>query len=336
MQMTSANQTNKNLPTGKVIVTLTAGLACLGFGSGCTSAGFGIQNQAQSFGQQVTINSQVDILVVTSSTSSMSTKNSQLASSFGSFIDYLSSSQFDFHIAVTTMDMSGTGQKGQFVGSPAVLSRSTANLKQNFINNMNVGTSGSDLPRGLEAMQAALSRTNITGVNSGFLRPSALLAVLFVSDQNDASSGASTNYETFLTSLKPQFPYGYQGWIANSFVVQALSSQCTTYNQYASIGVRFLDLSNASNGVADSICGADLVQATSDLQSRIASMLTQFSLGRAADPSTIQVFVNGVLVPQDPNNGWIYIASGFIIEFNGKSVPPANALVSVKFAPATI
>jgi hypothetical protein len=209
-------------------------------------------------------------------------------------------------------------------------------VKQAFINNMNLGTAGSDLPRGLEAMSTALSPAMLSGANSGFLRSGALLAVLFLADQDDISGGNITDYVDFLSSVKPPFPYGYKGWVASSFVVQSLSAECRTFNSFASVGMRFLDLTNQSSGVSESICSGDLTQATASLQSRIASMLTQFTLGRAADPQSIKVFINGVQIPQDPGNGWTYVPTGYLIVFHGASIPPANAQISVKFNPTTI
>src|SRR5436190_15471375 len=86
----------------------------LAFDLGCGGAQFGLGTSTQNFGQRVSYNTQVDILLVVDSSGSMGSKQAQLAQSFPSFIDFLVASQFDFNIAVTTMDMGSGGQKGNF------------------------------------------------------------------------------------------------------------------------------------------------------------------------------------------------------------------------------
>lgn len=317
----------------KKLVQIVIATALVGCGN---NAKFGMADQSQSFGQKILYNTQVDLLLVVDNSGSMGAKQAQLANSFAGFIDYLVASQFDFRIAITTMDMSSGGARGNFVGTPKVLSRSTPNLRNTFISNMNLGTNGSDLTRGLEALESALSDSKLNGVNSGFYRPEALLAVIFMSDENDNDGDNSQHYIDFLDSKKPAFPWGYRGWLANSIVVKELSQQCLTWNQFASPGYGFMSLSNISNGVIESICSADLVNATANLRARIAEILTQFRLEREPDVNTIKVFINGVLIPQDPVNGWTYNPVGFTILMHGNSVPPANANVTVSYTPKTI
>ncbi|MBK9293021.1 MAG: VWA domain-containing protein [Oligoflexia bacterium] len=304
---------------------------------GCgNNAKFGIAEKSQSFGQRITYNTQVDLLLVVDNSGSMGSKQAQLASGFVGFIDYLVASQFDFRIAITTMDMSSGGAKGNFVGNPKVLSKSTPDLRNAFINNMNLGTNGSDLSRGFEAMQSSLSDSKLNGTNSGFFREEALLAIIFMSDEDDNDSSNWQNYADFLDNRKPMFPWGYRGWLVNSIVVKELSNKCLTYNQFASAGYGFMNLSNISEGIIESICEADLVGATANLRARIAEILTQFHLNREPDVATIRVYINGVLIPQDPVNGWTYNPVGYTILFHGNSVPAANANVTVSFTPKSI
>ena len=305
--------------------------------SGCRSAAnFGLFPASQSFGQKITFNNQVDILVVVDTSGSMGAKQAQLSQQFYPFISHLAQSQFDFHIGVITMDMSGSGAQGALVGSPTVLTNSTPNLQQAFVNNVSQGTNGSDLSRGLLAVQTALSNNMLNGPNAGFLRSSALLAIIFLSDEDDGSVNSSQSYESFLDTVKPPFPYGARGWIANSIVVPSLTDQCKTYNQFASPGLRYMDLSTNSSGIVESICAPDLVQASSDIQDRILEMLTVYHLDRAADPTSIKVFINGVAINSDPVNGWTFDVPSNSITFHGAAIPAANANVQVSFQPTQI
>ena len=168
------------------------------------------------------------------------------------------------------------------------------------------------------------------------MRDSALLAVIFLSDEDDGSVNSSQYYINFLDTLKPLFPYGARGWLANSIVVPSLTDQCKTYNQFASPGIRFMDLSNASQGVVESICSPDLVQATSDIKARISEMLTQYHLDRPADPTSIKVVINGVSIKNDSVNGWTFDVKANTITFHGSAVPPANAVVQIDYQPTQI
>jgi hypothetical protein len=249
------------------------------------------------------------------------------------FIDYMVSSGFDFHVAVTTMDMSGGGEKGAFVGSPKVLTRTTPNLRQAFVQNITRGTTGSDLSRGLEAVESALSDDSLAGRNAGFWRADAMFAIIFLSDEEDGSANSSQHYIDFLDQKKPLFPGGSRGWIANSIVVPELNGECRTYNQFASPGYRFMDTSTNSGGVIESICKADLVQASASIRARIVEQLTQYHLKREPDVSSIKVTINGVSIPNDPGNGWTYVAQGYTIVFHGSAVPPVGANVQINYLP---
>jgi hypothetical protein len=318
-------------------------IAGLGMVTGCGSPqNFGLNPAAQSFGQVVTYNTQVDLMMVISTTSSMGKKQEQLASQFYPFINYLAKSQFDFHIAVTTTDMSANGAQGSFVGATPVLSKSTPNLQQIFVSNVSQGTSGSDLTRGLLAMQTALSPGLLSTKNAGFFRDSAMLAVVFMTDEDDESVNSTQSYIDFLDKLKPPFPYGARGWVANSIVVPSLDDQCKTYNStstgnlYASPGMRYMDLSSASGGSVESICGPDLIAASSDIKERISEMLTRYHIDRTADPLSIKVFEDGVSVPKDATNGWTFDVPSNTITFHGTAVPGANSKVQVAYQPLGI
>lgn len=317
----------KYLPAVLTVVGLLFSTAC------GTPAQFGLNEQTESFGQVVTYNTQVDMLLVVDNSGSMGTKQTQLSQQLLPFIDYLVTSGFDFRIAVTTMDMSGSGARGSFVGSPNVLTKSTPDLRNAFIRNISQGTRGSDLSRGLEAMAFAISDSKLAGENSGFWRKEALLAVIFLTDEEDASANNTQYYIELLDQKKPLFIGGSRGWLASSIVVKELSQQCTSLNQFASPGYRYVGLSDASNGIIESICSPDLIQASANIKARITEVLTQYHLASDADVETIRIFINGKLIANDPSNGWTYDSRGYTITFHGSSIPPANAKVQISYKP---
>jgi hypothetical protein len=324
---------------GMTSTVLVVALSSVVFLSGCAVPNqFGLAGQSNAFGQKIVYNTKVDVLfVVDNADGSMTAKMQQLSSGFSPFVNFLISSGFDFHVAVTTMDMSAGGAAGSFIGSPNVLANSTANVVSDFVTNASVPTVGSALQRGLQAVQTGLSSPDTTGVNAGFLRSDALLAIVFLADEDDSSPNNGSNganYISFLNQLKPPFTSGAMSWVANSIVVTSLTdTNCKTYLQFSSPGYTFMDLSNASGGAIDSICQADLVSASEDIGGRILSILTAYHLSTAAQVSTIQVFINGVSIPQNSVNGWTYSSTGYTLTFHGTAVPPANANVQVSFTP---
>jgi hypothetical protein len=48
------------------------------------------------------------------------------------------------------------------------------------------------------------------------------------------------------------------------------------------------------------------------------------------------VTVNGVVVPQDPNNGWTYDPVANSIQFHGAAIPPQGADINVSFSPTGV
>ncbi len=162
-----------------------------------------------------------DILFVVDDSGSMAAEQTRLANAFATFIADLSASpvQNDFQIGVTTtaVDLpicdaydgggncttwhlrtaytsppakNGTpypaGALVAAAGRPAILGRGSPTLVDDFVANIQVGTTGPSKEQALRAMQQALD-----GRNAGFLRPGARLAVILVGDEDDCSDSAT-------------------------------------------------------------------------------------------------------------------------------------------------
>jgi hypothetical protein len=102
------------------------------------------------------------------------------------------------------------------------------------------------------------------------------------------------------------------------------------------IGQRYVQMTNDTNGVSGSICDASYAAALSQISNQITVLSTQFYLNRIPQVSTITVWVNGVMIPQDPNNGWTYSSSSNSVQFHGTATPAQNATISVDFSPVSI
>jgi len=331
------NAKNDRAPRAKIWLKIVWSLSLASLMAACGSpAAFQVADKNESFGQVVKYNTKVDVLWIDDNSSSMAKHQDNVAAQASVFVDWLTNNKFDFHLAVTTTDFSGSGAKGSFVGqkgNPLVISRDTPNAHDRFSENVRVGENGSDLEQGLSAMKEALSPNKLNGVNSGFFRADAMLAVVALSDEDDQSVGTSGSYAQFLDQVKPPFPEGGKGWLFNSIVVPQLDGPCRTLGQYVSPGYRYMDLSKLSDGAIESICSSNFASILTNIRARIVERLTEYRLASKPVVSSIQVHINGVGIPQDPSNGWTYDPNGYRIKFHGSAVPAADAVVQVNYTP---
>lgn len=174
----------------------------------------------------VTVNRDLDLLFVIDNSGSMGEEQDSLKANFPKFIDVLNTIQGglpNVHIAVVNSDMGTVG--GPAVGScnnngsdgvmrelpnqPNVRyisdikddqtgTRTTnypaGQLAQTFSAMASVGTMGCGFEMHLNSMRRSLENT----ANSGFLRPDAYLAVIFIADEDDCSIKAGQG-NTFFT-----------------------------------------------------------------------------------------------------------------------------------------
>lgn len=309
--------------------------------SGCNSQKFGLGSESQEFGEKVTYNTQVDMLWVIDTSSSMNIYQDLLAPQMGVMVDALNQTGLDYHMAVTTMDMSGSGGRGQFVaanGTPLILNAQTPDLVNVLKQRIQLGGNGSSVERGLEAMRAALSSplASSTGYNAGFLRPNAMLVVVFLSNEDDQSAPA--DYGSFLDGIRPPLlATGERSWMTQFMGVVSSDPSCKTSAWgYSAEGTKYIALSNQSGGVAESICDADLRRALTNVKARILEVVTEFHLDRTPNLATLAVYVNGVLIPQNPTNGWTYYSVTNTIRFHGVTVPSTDARIRIDYDPSGI
>lgn len=247
-----------------------------------------------------------------------------------------------------------------------IMDKDTFELSNAFVLNATQGTNGTGDERAFSSIQTVLDHTD----NADFRRPDAALAIIIVSDEDDFSANTSTfiaadyddesdaepmipvntgsatdifdlyadvrldpvaNYKTYLDSV-----VGAGNYSVN--MIGILDTQCkadlnASYGGRR-IGRRYVELADMTNGVKTSLCdnfGTSL-QLISD---SIISLTSTFKLGRQPIPSTIQVLVNNVIVPQDANNGWTYNDSDWTVTFHGSAVPAQGASVQILFTPLT-
>jgi hypothetical protein len=306
--------------------------------TGCNQQQFSLPSESQNFGEKITYSKEVDVLWVIDTSGSMGEHQGLLAAQVGTFVESLNATGLDYHMAVTTMDMSATGLKGHLLakdGTPAVLTPATPNLVSVLSERLQPGEDGSPIERGQEAMKAALTMTSAGQANQGFLRDNALLVVIFLTNEEDES--AQTDYAAYLDQLKPALKTGERSWIAHFMGVIHNETNCQTAKWgYSSPGTRYMRLAKASGGASESICDADLRRALTNVKIRVIEIATEYALSGDPNVSSIKVYVNGVLVPQDGENGWTYIKETNSIRFHGTAIPGQGSNIRVDFDPGSL
>ena len=302
----------------------------------CSKQQYSLPDQSQSFGQAVSYNNKVDMIMMVDNSSSMVQYQDKLAAQVPSMIGALNALGMDYRIVVVTTDMRSGGSGGYFLGSPKVLTAGSADLANVLTARVHQGQTGSDLERGIESIRTVLSPAYLSGPGAGFFRDDALLAIVALSNEDDYSSGSVDEIKNFFETLKPKFKGTTQAWMVNFIGVPNLASSCSTVlgGEYKEPGLRWIELANASGGQVEAICDNTLAKAVDNVRKRIVETLTDFHLGREPKVESISVKINGQAVPQSTVNGWEYIPAGYIIRFHGSAVPGADDRVTVDFTPA--
>jgi hypothetical protein len=293
----------------------------------------------------------VDVLFVIDNSGSMEEEQALLAESFEDFIAGAASSQNDYHVGLVTTDL---GDDGELQGTPRFVTPETVSA---FASNVEVGTNGSGDERGLEAAKLALSPPNTTetatacggsgcsqglgcygglcgGANSGFLRATAGLELIFLSDEEDHSEATTTSYLNFFWGLKGGAAKG----LFHAHALVGPPAGCTSINGSAENGARYRTLATATNGVIGDICSASFSSAMKAIAAIAFGPGARFPLSQAPMEGSISVKVDGAgCLPQSAaGTNWTYSAADQSVTFDpsGKCLPKPGAQVVISYAAA--
>ncbi len=313
-------------------------------GCGPQALSFSILPASTGAYQGSVANNKVDILWIIDNSGSMLTKQQNLATSFDSFTQIFLDKGFDFHMAIVTTDTRATptGQAGEFQGAPSIITNATPNFSAAFKNNVVVGSVGDPAAKALDAILLSLSTALLGGVNTGFLRDDAHLAVVILSDADDDDSVATVNDTvSYLNDLKPQvfdvvnrtFKPNYS---VSAVVVDTSNAANTVCPLPYEDGLKFKNLAAATEGSITSICEPDFSAGLTNLSKNIAEAITQIKLARAPVPGTIAVKFNGIAQPESSTDGWTYDSTENRVLFHGSGIPGDQTSIAVDYLPNDI
>ena len=264
----------------------------------------------------------VDLLFVVDDSCSMGNDQKNLGANFPAFMTWADKLGVDYQIGVTTTDTSGKRFKAGALraasGQPKIITSATKDRAKAFAANVQVGTGGSGIERGLEAAYRALS-DRLPAENKGLVRDQANLGVVFVSDERDQSLEKADFYVTFLTKLKGLG--GGRDRVRASAIVAVPENSSPRYHQVV----------KQTGGIVQSIATTKWTAFTQGLADLLFGLPTAFTLGAQPDPASLSVKVNGSAVTKDPTKGWQYSAATNQVSFSRSSYPKVGAKVEIKY-----
>lgn len=307
----------------RLIVFFIAAFIC-----SCSEQSFESVSKLQSLSALATYNNKVDILwVVDNSSTTMQLHQNRIASYMSQFHIGLINSHTDYRVAATTMDGSSSGERGDLVQSGLIVTPNSSEPVQKLQSLIMLGGLGNNFEVGLSNMKLALEKNK-----ENFLREDALLVVVFISDDQDVSLGPVSNYYEFLNDLKGENTEEKKNWISNFIgITDITDSRCRTFGNYSGIGERYIELSEYSAGVVDTICYTEFQSFMNQITTRLQSVLNEFKLENRPLVSTISVILNGQEVPQSENNGWLYKSETNTLLLLGDYQPKPNDNIEIKY-----
>ncbi|MEQ8985456.1 MAG: choice-of-anchor D domain-containing protein, partial [Deltaproteobacteria bacterium] len=279
----------------------------------------------------------VDIMFVIDNSCSMSQEQDAIATNFQAFIQFAQAQALDYQLAVTTTDVTTSGENGRFVpitGNAAnriVTPQTQPTPEAVFADNVSQGTSGSASELGFEAAYRALTAPNIVGHNAGFLRQDAVLSIIFVSDEPEQSANTADFYINFFLSIKG---FRNSNLFSASSIVGDNPGGCNGAGGSASAAPRYIEAANRTGGVFQSICTADWSRSLEDLSTAAFGFKSRFFLTNQPVISTIVVYIDGVAIPGTTMQGtvnWTYDFATNSINFSPFSTPEPGATVRVEY-----
>jgi hypothetical protein len=217
--------------TGKVLL----GIFSFVFLCNCAPDDFtySIMADRKEFIQDYKLNNKIDVLFVVDNSYSTHDDQQNLINNFEAFIEQFITLGYDFHIGVTTTDISPFeddcyyspggvtpdewNREGRLIGDPYFITPFTPNIIDEFMENAAVGENGCGKESGHQAAYLALTDPRKSDENAGFLRDDAFTALVFLSDEYDYTFNSNNPYPTafetveeyveFFENLKPNSPY---------------------------------------------------------------------------------------------------------------------------------
>ena len=259
----------------------------------------------------------VDILWVLDNSGSMSEEHASLAEHAEAFTGTLSAAGLEFRIGLADTD---PADGGLLLGE--TMDEETSGLTEAFARQVSeAGTSGTRVEEGFATAILAASPL----VNTTFARDDADLELVVYSDEDDQSA---LEVADFLDDLGATHP-GHDVHV--NTIVGDLPSGCASAVAAADAGVRYGEARDTSGGIRESICTVDMDGVLERMAHRVIGLETEFYLSDLPLLNTLEVAVDGVVVPYRDVDGWRYEGAKNAIAFDGWAIPRPGSKISANY-----
>ena len=236
---------------------------------------------------QVTIPS-VDVLWVIDNSCSMQEEQNALTNNFPAFMNYFVGSGLDYHVGVVSTDLDNTSHNGKLrtANGDKWIDEDTNNPTGAFTTMANMGTSGSGNEQGIGAAYSALE-LKADGYNSGFLRDSAAMHAVVISDEEDHTNGDPVTVNEFIGYLQGMKPSA--SMVTWSSIVNEPGC-CSGFGD-ESAGTKYIDVTNAVGGILWPITNSAWDTVLEQLGVQASGLKREFFLAQIPVPGTVEVRV---------------------------------------------
>jgi len=252
-----------------------------------------------------------DILFVIDNSGSMGNEQTSLADNFAYFAAGLVELDLDFQIAVITTD--DPDHQG------ALITPSTPDIEAEFIAQATVGINGSGDEMPSEMAYQCTQPGYDCGPGSEFLRDTALLSMIFISDEPDSSPSDWTDYLAYFQSLKSD---------SDDYIAHAISGDWPSGCSGSSATNNVYEMTVATGGLYLSVCATDWASHLEALVEGSAQDLSQFDLTAWPVPETIEVRIDGI----STTVGWSYDGADRAVVFEDSAIPEGGSTIEVEYA----
>jgi len=256
---------------------------------------------------------------VIDSSGSMADEQISLGANFDAFIGDFVDSGVDFKMAITTTDTSSSSTAGIAVsGSMTKLTSAKAatdrsQFMTDFANLVKVGITGSGYEKGLAASKRFTER-----YQASWMRSSAYLIVVYVTDEEDQSALTPASYLASLQATKTNPGY------LKTYSIVGKTGCPVGVSGYTCGYARYKYLSDNSGG-SDANIQSNFATTLSGIADEVADLLDSFPLAHDPLAGSVSVTVNGVPVA----TGWS--VSGRLVQFSAGNVPAAGSSVQISY-----
>lgn len=265
-------------------------------------------------GNVQSFNPKIDVLFIVDDSGSMSSHQTHFSANANIFIQEILKSQFiDYHIGVTTSSVTGTFSTGSKAPDGELMSYSGVNFVANttkfgeeyLAQLLKVGTSGAGSEEFLSIPPLTFSNLNINGVNKGFYRDDAQLAIFVITDAVDQSDVTSEHAIEFLVDLKGGDSRKIH--YAAAIIDQVFDSSCRhdSFSNKDAVKMKAVINFFQERGSMFELCSKNYGESMAKVAKDIVKAVSTINLDKLPDIRTIKVKLGDKEIVEG-ENGWSY------------------------------